>query len=85
MTAPPMTEDENLKATIGDQPLVCDNGEDALVLQPVGGILCDGTTEGYRLEELEQMVATLARYDRPRELAQLRQLVADRRGAEKKP
>jgi hypothetical protein len=80
-----MTEDENLKATIGDEPLVCDNGEDALVLQPVGGILCDNSTEGYRLEELDQMVSTLSRYDRPQELAQLRKLVADRRSAEKSP
>jgi hypothetical protein len=74
--------DENLKATIGDRVLVCDNGEDALVLQPVGGILCDDSTEGYGLAELDQMVATLARYDRPEALAQLRDLVAERRRAE---
>ena len=80
-----MEIDENLKATIGDRVLVCENGEDALVLQPVGGILCDGSTEGYGLAELDQMVATLSRYDRPESLSQLRELVAERRRAEGKP
>lgn len=64
---------------IGPEPLVCRTGEDFAILEPVGGILLDGSAEGYSPQQLAQMAATLANYDRPVELGKLRQLMAARR------
>lgn len=74
--------EENLQVSIGDELLTCRNGLDAAILEPVGGILTDDSTEGYTLEQLNQMVGTLGRYDRPQELAALEALVEKRRMSE---
>ena len=68
-----------LKVGVGATPLACHTTEHAAILEPVGGILADATTEGYTIEQVEQMVSTLAQYDRPAELAALRELLAKRR------
>jgi hypothetical protein len=73
-----MRDDETLQVRIGDSPLQCRNVEDKMVLEPVGGILADGSTEGYSLEELDRMIAALAQYDRPEALKSLQSLVANR-------
>jgi len=59
-----MPDDDNLKVHIGDDLLMCENAEDAAILELVDGILANGSTEAYSLEELEKIVATLQRYDR---------------------
>ena len=74
-----MAEEAPFQVSIGAELLACRTGEDAAILEPVGGILVDGSVEGYTLEQLEQMVATLRKYDRPAELADLESLVAERR------
>jgi hypothetical protein len=74
-----MPADETLQVLIGDRPLQCRSVDDKMVLEPIGGILADGSTEGYRLEELDRMMAVLRQYDRPEELQRLRSLVDHRR------
>jgi hypothetical protein len=74
-----MADEPPFQVSIGAAPLVCRTGEDAAILEPVGGILVDESVEGYTLEQLDQMVATLRQYDRPTELAALKSLVANRR------
>jgi len=64
-----MAASEPFTVSMGSRLLACRTGEDAAILEPVGGILADGSTEGYTLEQLEQMVATLRQYDRQTELA----------------
>jgi hypothetical protein len=70
-----MPEDENLQVVIGDHVVQCRNIDDKMRLEPVGGILTDGSTEGYRPDELQAMIDTLARYDQPDALAGLKALV----------
>jgi hypothetical protein len=55
-------DDETLQVVIGEHVVQCRNVDDKMRLEPVGGILADGSTEGYRPEEVEQMAATLERY-----------------------
>ena len=74
-----MADDETLQVVIGDQVVQCRNVDDKMRLEPVGGILTDGSTEGYRPDELKAMVDTLAQYEQPEALAQLKQLVAQRK------
>jgi hypothetical protein len=74
-----MANDDSLKVSIGDSLLTCRSGEDAAILEPVGGILVDGSTEGYTLEQLDQMAATLRQYDRRVALAALERLIAERK------
>lgn len=74
-----MAEEPQFQVSIGAAPLACRTGEDAAILEPVGGILVDGSAEGYTLEQLDQMVATLRQYDRPDEQAALESLVAKRK------
>jgi hypothetical protein len=74
-----MPVDETLQVLIGDHPLQCRTVDDKLILEPIGGILADGSTEGYRLEELDRMIAVLGQYDRPEERQRLRSLVDARR------
>ena len=74
-----MAEEARFQVIIGAGPLDCRTGEDAAILEPVGGILADGSAEGYTLEQLDQMVATLRCYGRREELAALESLVAERR------
>jgi hypothetical protein len=69
-----MAEDETLQVVIGDQVIQCRNVDDKMRLEPVGGILADGSTEGYRPEELDAMVKTLERYDAPEAAARLKEL-----------
>jgi hypothetical protein len=57
-----MADDETLQVVIGQRVVQCDNVDDKMRLEPVGGILVDGSTEGYRPEEIEKMAATLERY-----------------------
>lgn len=77
-----MANEDAPKVGIGNEPLACQSGEHAAILEPVGGILADGSTEGYTLDQLDQMIATLRQYDRRPELASLESLVADRRRTE---
>jgi hypothetical protein len=79
-----MREDETLQVLIGDSPLQCHAVDDKMILEPVGGILADKSTEGYRLEELDRMIDTLAKYDRPEPLERLRKLVQDRRKSDRR-
>jgi hypothetical protein len=67
--------DESLQVSIGEHVIQCDNIDDKMRLEPVGSILAEGSTEGYRREELQAMVDTLAKYDQPDALARLRALV----------
>jgi hypothetical protein len=78
-----MPPDETLQVLIGDGPLQCRTVDDKMILEPIGGILADGSTEGYRLEELDRMIAVLGQYDRPEELQRLRSLVDGRRKSAK--
>ena len=71
--------DDQFRVHIGQEPLACRNGEDFAILEPLGGILLDGSVEGYTPQQLDQMATTLAKYDRPVELEKLRQLMAARR------
>ena len=74
-----MSPDESLQVVIGDSVVQCRNVDDKMRLEPVGGILSDGSTEGYRPDELQAMVDTLAQYDQPAALSELKQLVANRK------
>jgi hypothetical protein len=67
--------DESLQVSIGEHILQCDNIDDKLRLEPVGSILAEGSTEGYRREELQSMIDTLAKYDQPDALGRLKALV----------
>jgi hypothetical protein len=69
-----MAEDETLQVVIGDQVIQCHNVDDKMRLEPVGGILADGSTEGYRREEIDAMVETLERYDAPEAVKRLKEL-----------
>jgi hypothetical protein len=71
-----MAEDESLQVVIGDQVVQCRNVDDKMRLEPVGGILTDGSTEGYRSDELTAMVDTLEQYNQPEAVAQLKQLIS---------
>jgi hypothetical protein len=76
-----MQNESSLQVTIGDAIVQAQNVEDKLVLEPVGGILADGSTEGYGLDELDKMVEIFAR-DNQRELFNdFRNLVEKRRRA----
>lgn len=77
-----MADEARFQVSIGPGLLACRSGEDAAILEPVGGILADGSTAGYSLAQLDQMVATLRQYDRRAELSALESLVAERRRAE---
>ena len=70
-----MPDDEFLQVWIGDHVVQCRNVDDKMRLEPVGGILADGSTEGYRPDELKAMLETLATYDQPEALARLKQLI----------
>jgi hypothetical protein len=70
-----MPDDQSLQVSIGDQLIQCDNVDDKMRLEPVGGILADGSAEGYRPEELQAMVDTLAHYDQHEAAARLKQLM----------
>jgi hypothetical protein len=74
-----MADEPGYQVSIGAELLTCRTGEDAAILEPVGGILVDGSVEGYTLDQLDQMMTTLRSYDRPAELAALESLVAKRR------
>jgi hypothetical protein len=78
-----MSADETLQVLIGDHPLQCHTVDDKVILEPIGGILADGSTEGYGLEELDRMIAVLGHYDRPEELQRLKSLVDRRRKSAK--
>jgi hypothetical protein len=58
-----MQEQESLQVMIDGQIVQCRNVDDKMRLEPVGGILADGSAEGYRREEIEAMIATLDRYE----------------------
>jgi hypothetical protein len=70
-----MPDDESLQVSIGGHIVQCRSVDDKMRLEPVGGILADGSTEGYRPDELEAMIDTLGRYDQPEALARLKQLI----------
>ncbi len=74
-----MGEDDTLQVAVGDQIIQCRNVDDKVQLEPVGGILADGSTEGYGLDELDKMVGVLSRYDQPGALEKLKRLVEKRR------
>ena len=76
-----MASDETLQVTILDAVVQCTSADDKVRLEPVGGILADGSTEGYRQDELEAMAATLAKYNQPEALARLRSLIGKRKGS----
>ena len=67
-----MADDETLQVVIGERVVQCDNVDDKMRLEPVGGILTDGSTEGYRPEEIEKMAATLERYGEAETATQIR-------------
>jgi hypothetical protein len=71
-----MADDETLQVVIGDRVVQCRSVDDKMRLEPVGGILFDGSVEGYRAEELDEMVRALERYGMREEAMQLRQLRA---------
>jgi hypothetical protein len=71
-----MPEDNELQVMIGDQVVECRNVDDKMRLEPVGGILTDESIEGYSHDEVDAMVATLARYDQPDALRRLKELAA---------
>ena len=70
-----MPDDESLQVSIGDHIVQCRNVDDKMRLEPVGGILAENSTEGYRPDELQAMIDTLGRYDEPEALARLKQLI----------
>ena len=70
-----MPDDPSLQVSIGDQIIQCRTVDDKMRLEPVGGILADGSTEGYRPEELQAMVEALGRYDQADAIARLKQLM----------
>jgi hypothetical protein len=74
-----MPPDTTLDVVIGDEVVHCNNVDDKMRLEPVGGILSDGSVEGYSPEELDAMVATLSQYDQPAALERLKKLVAKHR------
>jgi hypothetical protein len=71
-----MPEDDELQVMIGDQVVHCRTIDDKMRLEPVGGILTDGTTEGYSQDEVDAMIETLSRYDQPDALRRLKELAA---------
>ena len=75
-----MAEDETLQVMIGDRVVQCRNMDDRTRLEPVGGILVDGSTEGYRDDELQAMVETLERYGEADAVQRLKELMTERRG-----
>ncbi|HEX6963303.1 MAG TPA: hypothetical protein VF175_15660 [Lacipirellula sp.] len=58
-----MSQPDSLEVMIDGQLVQCRSVDDKMRLEPVGGILADGSVEGYRREELDAMVATLERYE----------------------
>ena len=71
-----MPEDDELQVMIGDQVVQCRTIDDKMRLEPVGGILTDGSTEGYTQPEIDAMVDTLSRYGQPDALQRLKELAA---------
>ncbi len=71
-----MPEDKTLQIVIGDQVVQCRNVDDKMRLEPVGGILTDGSTEGYTQDEVDAMVQALSHYDQPDALRRLKELAA---------
>ena len=74
--------DNVLKVSVGGALLPCHTPEHAAILEPVGGILIDRSTDGYTLDEIERMAATLSQYARPIEIAAFNKLLEARRTAE---
>jgi len=74
-----MQEDPSLQVAIGGAVIQCRSVDDKVRLEPIGGILADGSTEGYGLDELDKMVEIFARYDQPEMLSNFRKLVEKRR------
>lgn len=56
--------DDMLLVRIGQCLLRCASIEDAAILAPVDAMLAGGSPAAYSLDQLEQMVVTLERYDR---------------------
>jgi hypothetical protein len=77
-----MPEDPALQVVVGDQVIQCQNVDDKMRLEPVGGILADGSTEGYGLDELDKMVEIFGRYSQAASLTKFKQLVQKRRQGE---
>ena len=71
-----MSDSNPLEVMIDGQLIECRNIDDKMRLEPVGGILADGSTEGYRREELEAMVATLQGYELVELAKRLEELMA---------
>jgi hypothetical protein len=69
-----MPDDNELQVVIGEEVVECRNVDDKMRLEPVGGILTDGTTGGYSQDEIDAMIETLARYNQPDALQRLKQL-----------
>ena len=67
--------DESLQVAIGGDIVQCRNVDDKMRLEPVGGILAENSTEGYRSDELQAMIDTLEKYDQPEALGRLKRLV----------
>jgi hypothetical protein len=59
-----MPVDDPLQIRIGNDLLVCESVEHASILEPVNEILITGLTDAYSVDQLEEMVITLERYDR---------------------
>src|SRR5690349_14626878 len=77
-----MAQDPAFQVVVGKAVIEPHSLADKLRLEPVGGILADGSTEAYGLDELDKMVEILARYNQPKLLADLKKLVEERRQAE---
>lgn len=73
-----MSQPDSLQVMIEGQLVQCRSVDDKLRLEPVGGILADGSVEGYRREELEAMVATLDRYELADAATRLKELMANK-------
>jgi hypothetical protein len=58
-----MLVDDPLQVRIGKDWVICESVEDASILQPVNAILTTGLTDAYSIDQLEEMVVTLERYD----------------------
>jgi hypothetical protein len=71
-----MQPQESLQVMIDGQIVQCRNVDDKMRLEPVGGILADGSAEGYRREELEAMIATLDSYELAEAAKRLKELMA---------
>jgi hypothetical protein len=74
-----MSKNPSFQVVISNAVIEARSVEDKLRLEPIGGILADGSTEGYRLDELDKMVEIFARYDQPELLNDFKQLVESRR------